>query len=135
MLRTARSCRGARRGAKFYYDAAVEDIIPSGDGYRVRWLPVTRDDGGAAVEDWQPVHVDGVVICAGTASRRFAAALGDRINIYPVKGYSITVQLYTPESQQAAHLAPAGSPRQISRSAAPCQPTYCTIRPNCSDQK
>jgi D-amino-acid dehydrogenase len=96
----ADACR--RRGAKFYYDAAVEDITPSGGGYRIRWLPVTRDDGGADVEDWQPVNVDAVVICAGTASRRFAAALGDRINIYPVKGYSITVQLYTPESQEAA---------------------------------
>jgi D-amino-acid dehydrogenase len=96
----ADACR--RRGAKFYYDAAVEDITASGGGYRIRWLPVTRDDGGADVEDWQPVNVDAVVICAGTASRRFAAALGDRINIYPVKGYSITVQLYTPESQEAA---------------------------------
>jgi D-amino-acid dehydrogenase len=96
----ADACR--RRGAKFYYDAAVEDITPSGGGYQIRWLPVTRDDGGADVEDWQPVNVDAVVICAGTASRGFAAALGDRINIYPVKGYSITVQLYTPESQQAA---------------------------------
>ena len=36
---------------------------------------------------------DKVLICAGVASRRFAAALGDRINIYPVKRYSITVDL------------------------------------------
>jgi len=28
--------------------------------------------------------------------------LGDRLNIYPVKGYSITVHLDTPESQDAA---------------------------------
>ena len=28
--------------------------------------------------------------------------LGDRLNIYPVKGYSITVNLHTPESQDAA---------------------------------
>jgi hypothetical protein len=28
--------------------------------------------------------------------------LGDRLNIYPVKGYSITVHLHTPESQDAA---------------------------------
>ena len=42
------------------------------------------------------------MICAGTASRRFAAMLGDRLNIYPVKGYSITVNLHTPESLDAA---------------------------------
>jgi D-amino-acid dehydrogenase len=43
-----------------------------------------------------------VVICAGTASRDFARTLGDRVNIYPVKGYSITVNLDTPESVAAA---------------------------------
>ncbi|PHV48156.1 D-amino acid dehydrogenase [Janthinobacterium sp. BJB301] len=36
---------------------------------------------------------DAVVICAGTASRALAASLGDHVNVYPVKGYSITVQL------------------------------------------
>jgi D-amino-acid dehydrogenase len=42
------------------------------------------------------------VVCAGTGSREIAASLGDRLNIYPVKGYSITVNLHTPESQDAA---------------------------------
>jgi D-amino-acid dehydrogenase len=46
--------------------------------------------------------LDGVVICAGTASRAFAAALGDRVNIYPVKGYSITVNLNDSNSQASA---------------------------------
>ena len=45
---------------------------------------------------------DAVVLCAGTASRQFAANLGDRVNIYPVKGYSITVNLTDEESQAAA---------------------------------
>ena len=45
---------------------------------------------------------DGVVICAGTASRKMAATLGDRVNIYPVKGYSITVNLNDAASQAAA---------------------------------
>ncbi len=34
---------------------------------------------------------DGVVVSAGIRSRAIAQALGDRVNIYPVKGYSITV--------------------------------------------
>jgi len=45
---------------------------------------------------------DGVVICAGTASRALAAMLGDRVNIYPVKGYSITVHLDEADSRACA---------------------------------
>jgi D-amino-acid dehydrogenase len=45
---------------------------------------------------------DGIVICAGVHSRRLAAQLGDRINVYPVKGYSITVNLPDASSQAAA---------------------------------
>jgi D-amino-acid dehydrogenase len=91
----------ARRGVRFFYDAEVERIVPQEAGHEVRWLPVARDDD-ATENVWQPVAVDGVVICAGCASRRFAAMLGDRVNIYPVKGYSITVHLHTPESREAA---------------------------------
>ena len=92
-----------RRGVRFYYDSAVEEINPSqGGGYEIRWMQVARDDGGADIEHWAPVQADGVVICAGTASRNLAAQLGDRLNIYPVKGYSITVHLHTPESREAA---------------------------------
>lgn len=45
---------------------------------------------------------DGVVVCAGTASRDIASQLGDRVNVYPVKGYSITVDLNDARSQGAA---------------------------------
>ncbi|GJD53579.1 D-amino acid dehydrogenase [Methylobacterium crusticola] len=92
----------ARRGVEFRYDAAIEEIVPVGARWCIRWLPVARDDGGAQIERWEPLDVDGVVICAGCASRVLAAPLGDRLNIYPVKGYSITVHLHTPESQEAA---------------------------------
>jgi len=51
----------------------------------------------------QTLHTfDGVVVCAGVASRSFAAQLGDRVNIYPVKGYSITVNLLDAASQAGA---------------------------------
>jgi len=36
---------------------------------------------------------DRVVVCGGVMSRELARALGDRVNIYPVKGYSITVPI------------------------------------------
>ena len=45
---------------------------------------------------------DGLVVCAGVGSRKFAAQLGDRVNVYPVKGYSITVNLPDEQSQRAA---------------------------------
>ncbi len=50
----------------------------------------------------QTLTFDGVVICAGVHSRKLATALGDRLNVYPVKGYSITVPLTDEQSQQAA---------------------------------
>lgn len=43
-----------------------------------------------------------MVICAGVGSRGLAKKLGDRVNIYPVKGYSITVELDDEASQKAA---------------------------------
>ena len=51
----------------------------------------------------EAVHrFDGLVVCAGVGSRDFAAQLGDRVNVYPVKGYSITVNLQDAASQAAA---------------------------------
>ena len=48
------------------------------------------------------VSFDRVVICAGVESRKLAAQLGDSVNIYPVKGYSITVNLPDSASQAGA---------------------------------
>ena len=41
-------------------------------------------------------------MCAGVGSRALASSLGDRVNIYPVKGYSITVNLLDEASRAAA---------------------------------
>ena len=87
----------ARKGVRFVQDADVRTIAPGEGGYAVGWRPA-----GHASEAQQVLRADAVVICAGCASRRFAAMLGDRVNVYPVKGYSITVNLLTPEAQAAA---------------------------------
>jgi D-amino-acid dehydrogenase len=50
----------------------------------------------------ETLSFDGIVICAGVHGRGLAAQLGDRLNIYPVKGYSITVGLHDAASQVAA---------------------------------
>ncbi len=85
-----------RRGARLRCDAIVERLAASARGVRVRWRAASGF--GAPQES----AADAVVICAGVASRHFAAMLGDRVNIYPVKGYSITVTLEDSRSRAAA---------------------------------
>jgi len=84
-----------RRGARFEFGAEVSATEHRArGGLRIGW---TRQDGEAGA-----VQADAVVVCAGVASRRFAAMLGDRVNVYPVKGYSITVHLDDEGSRAAA---------------------------------
>ena len=45
---------------------------------------------------------DNVVICAGVGTQSFASRLGDKMNIYPVKGYSITIDLKDEISKSCA---------------------------------
>jgi D-amino-acid dehydrogenase len=88
-----------KRGGKFQYDTSVHRLHHTTTGVDIAWEPAISRPGQAPE---QVTHVDGVVICAGVHSRRFAAQLGDRVNIYPVKGYSITIPLIAEESRQGA---------------------------------
>lgn len=47
----------------------------------------------------ETLRFDNVVVCAGVRSRDLAWQLGDRVNIYPVKGYSITVNINEDDEQ------------------------------------
>ena len=87
----ARACE--RLGVNFVYGKNVVQVQSNGQVARVQ----TEVD---SQREWQ--RFDEIVVCAGVASRRFAAQLGDRVNVYPVKGYSITVNLLDAASQQAA---------------------------------
>ena len=82
-----------RLGVKCRYAQQVKTLHSDGKKATV----VTLEDGGE-----QSYTFDSLVVCAGVESRRFAAQLGDRVNVYPVKGYSITVNLLDTASQQAA---------------------------------
>jgi D-amino-acid dehydrogenase len=84
-----------RRSARLVCDATVHRVTASEAGISVSWQPT-------GVDSIQESVADAVVICAGTASRRLAAMLGDRVNIYPVKGYSITIHLDNLCSREAA---------------------------------
>jgi D-amino-acid dehydrogenase len=81
-----------RQGATFRLGSEVATVSAGERGVEVT-LKGTRPSA---------IRADGLVVCAGVASRRLAAALGDRINIYPVKGYSITVCLNDEVSQNAS---------------------------------
>lgn len=63
---------------------------------------VAADAAGVTVTARETKRFDAVVVSAGVASRGFAKMLGDRVNVYPVKGYSITVNLPDAVSQAAA---------------------------------
>jgi D-amino-acid dehydrogenase len=57
-------------------------------------------DGAPQPEEVQTF--DKVVVCGGVMSRQIASGFGDRVNVYPVKGYSITVNLTEKADQDAA---------------------------------
>ncbi|MEM8538188.1 MAG: FAD-dependent oxidoreductase, partial [Pseudomonadota bacterium] len=63
---------------------------------------VKADDDGVTVHAKEADRFDGIVVSAGVVSRYFAGLLGDRVNVYPVKGYSITVNLMDAASRAAA---------------------------------
>ena len=83
----------ARLGVVFRCQQNVTALRTDGHGAHV------SVDNGRGVET---EGFDAIVVCAGTASRGFAAMLGDRVNVYPVKGYSITVNLLDWTSQRSA---------------------------------
>jgi len=86
-----------RRGVRFHYDTQIADIEQRGDGpFAMRVL-----HGGSAGDEQQH-GFERIVVCAGVASREIASMLGDHVNIYPVKGYSITVCLDDAASREGA---------------------------------
>ncbi|MEY2678176.1 MAG: D-amino acid dehydrogenase small subunit [Pseudomonadota bacterium] len=84
----------ARLGVRTLYGQDVTSVQSNG---QQAVITVAQEDAAPTVHTF-----DGVVVCAGVASRNFAAQLGDRVNIYPVKGYSITVNLNDEQSQLGA---------------------------------
>ena len=82
----ARAC--ARRGATLRYGTPV--------------TKVEAREGGVHITTDRTEAFDRVVVCAGVKSREFARQLGDRVNVYPVKGYSVTVALEDEASRAAA---------------------------------
>lgn len=95
-----------RLGVRCLYGQDVQSLSSDGQRASVTVRGAVGEGGVQGADDSdaasQTHHFDGLVVCAGIASRQLAAQLGDRVNIYPVKGYSITVNLLDEQSQQAA---------------------------------
>lgn len=81
-----------RHGVDQRFASEVRKMTAHADGVTV----VSRDTPHKGVETTKEIRTekfDCVVVCAGVRSRKMAGWLGDRINVYPVKGYSISVDL------------------------------------------
>ena len=87
-----------RMGVGFLYGQQV--LRASTDGKQARLEMHSPSPDGTVQAS--VMECDALVVCAGVHGRALAAQLGDRLNIYPVKGYSITVQLEDEASQHAA---------------------------------
>ena len=83
-----------RHGVQFHYDAEIMSIEQPAEG---RFSLTAHLEG-----ETQRFGFERIVVCAGVKSRDFAAMLGDHVNVYPVKGYSITVCLDDATSRQRA---------------------------------
>lgn len=80
-------------GAQLRFGTDVDAIGLEDGGVQITW---SRNN------ESQTERFNAIVVCAGVESRRIGASLGDRVNVYPVKGYSITVRLDDEDSQRAA---------------------------------
>jgi D-amino-acid dehydrogenase len=83
-----------RLGVRTLYGQDVKSLQSDG---KKAVVGTSHEGGEGSVQTF-----DGIVVCAGVGSRDFAAQLGDRVNIYPVKGYSITVNLNDEQSRAGA---------------------------------
>ena len=81
------------------YDVRVlTDTSVSNLSQRGHKILVEYDDGqNLDIEEYE-----NVVICAGVNTQNFANKLGDSMNVYPVKGYSVTIDLKNEQSQEGA---------------------------------
>ncbi len=84
--------RTQRYGAKYCFGLDVVDIKFTQDKAIIHCKNSTENVNPTA-DGITEVIADLVLVCGGVGSYQLADMLGDSVNVYPVKGYSITVQL------------------------------------------
>ena len=90
----ARACE--RRGVRMRMGTEITALTPGADGIEIASRPTGE------TSEAERKRFENVVVCGGVASRKLAGMLGDRVNVYPVKGYSITVRLNTEDDRTGA---------------------------------
>ncbi|MGB2063433.1 MAG: FAD-dependent oxidoreductase, partial [Gammaproteobacteria bacterium] len=81
------------------YDVRVlTDTSVSNLSQRSHKILVEYNDG----QNLDSEEYENVVICAGVNTQNFANKLGDSMNVYPVKGYSVTIDLKNEQSKKGA---------------------------------
>ena len=86
----ALAARVAAAGAQMHWNCSIERICTGHDG-SVTGVEVRTPEGGL-----QTLQADACVLCLGSYGPRLVATLGERLPIYPVKGYSITAPVLDP---------------------------------------
>ncbi len=82
-----------KNGVKFNFESYVKNIKHLNKQIKVSFLKDNQNHES---------FFHSIVICAGVNSKKIAKILHDKVNIYPVKGYSITVMLNDKKSQMSA---------------------------------
>ena len=79
--------------AKFQLDTSIESINKEKDQIVL---------SGRNGDEVYSANFDRVIVCAGVGTQEIAKSLGDSMNVYPVKGYSITIDLKDEISRKCA---------------------------------
>lgn len=77
-------------GVRFRYDLTITGIAARGG--RIQGIRIRRPGG-----ETDEITADTYVVCLGSYAAPLLAPLGERLPIYPVKGYSITVPVHDPD--------------------------------------
>lgn len=91
----------ARLGVTMNLSTLVLGVNAADDRVEIRHRS-TEPRSDQTVPPEEVSRFDKVVVCSGVLSRDLGRSLGDRVNVYPVKGYSITVSLPEAADQAAA---------------------------------
>lgn len=88
-------------GVKYRFGMDVTDIEHLTSSVEVKLQP-SSENVELLPNEVEMLAADAIVVCAGVGSYQLAELVQERVNVYPVKGYSITVMLNDEESQQNA---------------------------------
>ena len=91
-----------KKGVKYLFGIEVIDFNHSDHGVDIKVKTSSESLKESEKTNAEIIQADVVLVCGGVGSYHLAHQLGDRVNVYPVKGYSITVQLDDEKSIQNA---------------------------------